>query len=455
MTAQPNASHLTDMQSSAILRGIRDAVVVTGLDGAPVYVNLAARSLYELTASDLDNGDLDNGASAYLHERMVHAPSTTTLSGTPIVDDDHPLVRSMRGEAFGNVELLVKSAGREPRLHVFTSDRIETDTSLNVLVIRDETERWRAEAHGRAAFEANPAPTVVARLEDTEILKSSLGMGTLTGLEPSRLIGRPLLDFQLIHHEEESKGVYEQLQRGEPVEGMRTLMLTAEGREITVELTARSIEIGGQTCGIFAFTDITDIERIRREHQSTKNVLQTTLAKHAHEKATHEHLTVTDALTGIPSRRGLATKLSEEFLRAHRYGNAYSVLLLDVDRFKSINDHFGLEAGDDLLRAMAKLLTDECRSVDVAGRWSGAEFMVILPEITTPGAKRVASRVRERVARETLAGISDITVSIGLASSQQGDTPDSLVQRTVQALVAAKKLGRNRVEVAPADAAGE
>ena len=110
--------------------------------------------------------------------------------------------------------------------------------------------------------------------------------------------------------------------------------------------------------------------------------------------------------------------------------------------------------GDLVLREVAHLLQEEGREPDFAGRWGGDEFMMILPQINLTEAEDVASRIRERVANEDAVGMDDLTISVGVASFEAGDTYASLFERADRALYAAKERGRNRVEVAPAEGAG-
>lgn len=158
-------------------------------------------------------------------------------------------------------------------------------------------------------------------------------------------------------------------------------------------------------------------------------------------------LAVTDPLTGLFNRRYAARHLE----RTARTGRPFAVLVLDVDRFKEINDRHGHAAGDDVLRALAKRLRAGLRDVDMLARIGGEEFLVILPETRPRGARRVAERLRRLVARTpfVLAGGAErtlVTVSVGLTDGGS-DVPslDGLIARADEALYAAKAEGRNRV----------
>ncbi len=152
-----------------------------------------------------------------------------------------------------------------------------------------------------------------------------------------------------------------------------------------------------------------------------------------------------DPLTGIPNRRAFDSFLLEAFNLSKRHGHALSLMLLDIDRFKSYNDAFGHPAGDELLRTIAALLTSIARDTDLVARVGGEEFAVVLPETDAAGALRLAERTRYEV--EQSSGFQrPVTVSIGIAalSAYMAD-PKVLVQECDLALYRAKSSGRNCV----------
>jgi two-component system, cell cycle response regulator len=155
----------------------------------------------------------------------------------------------------------------------------------------------------------------------------------------------------------------------------------------------------------------------------------------------------TDALTGLPNRRHLEEQLQR------RAGNAQlSVLLLDIDRFKQVNDTRGHAAGDEVLRVVAGRLREAVRTADVAGRWGGEEFLVVLPATATVEAAILGERVRQAIAAAPVP-LPDaplaVTASVGVASGGL-DGWEGLVRRADTGLYAAKDGGRNRVVPGPA-----
>ncbi|MFZ0450095.1 MAG: diguanylate cyclase [Desulfatiglandaceae bacterium] len=169
-------------------------------------------------------------------------------------------------------------------------------------------------------------------------------------------------------------------------------------------------------------------------------------------------LSITDPLTGCYNRGYLNEKLPQEIKRVRRYGRALSVILCDIDHFKKVNDTYGHQAGDTVLKAFADCLLDSVREgIDWVDRYGGEEFLVVLPETPFEGANLVAERLRTAVAGEeieTSEGVLQITASFGV-SEIDADTPDSLIspEALVKAaddnLYQAKEEGRNTVRGRP------
>ena len=162
-------------------------------------------------------------------------------------------------------------------------------------------------------------------------------------------------------------------------------------------------------------------------------------------------MAVTDALTGLHNRRYMAGQLQALVNRAVHGGSSVAVLLMDIDHFKSVNDSFGHDAGDEVLTEFAVRLATNVRAVDLPCRMGGEEFVVVMPGASLDDAQRVAERIRRDVAaapfrimggRESLS----ITISIGVAATTgPGDTPDLLLKRADEGVYEAKAGGRNKV----------
>jgi diguanylate cyclase (GGDEF)-like protein len=160
-----------------------------------------------------------------------------------------------------------------------------------------------------------------------------------------------------------------------------------------------------------------------------------------------EHLSVTDALTGLGNRRAFEEALEVELARARRTALPVSLVLLDLDRFKTFNDLHGHQAGDAALVAIGRVLRETLRAEDRACRYGGEEFALLLPATTQPAAADLAERVRAEVERSPLPDGKRITVSLGVASDDGGAPAQKLVATADARLYSAKRRGRNRVVV--------
>ncbi len=194
-------------------------------------------------------------------------------------------------------------------------------------------------------------------------------------------------------------------------------------------------------------------ERLHKRHEELKNAL-----------ALVEELAAHDDLTGLYNRRFVMGSLAREQQRFARHGTPFAVILLDLDRFKAVNDTYGHPAGDELLKAFVQRIINEVRDIDLVGagrdlteadtigRFGGEEFIVILPDTGLAGARLVADRIRECAASkpfQTGVGEINITVSVGVAQYRSDESIRSILERVDKALYAAKHAGRNRVAIAP------
>jgi diguanylate cyclase (GGDEF)-like protein len=158
-----------------------------------------------------------------------------------------------------------------------------------------------------------------------------------------------------------------------------------------------------------------------------------------------------DELTGLYTRRHLMEVLERERRRSERADKRFCVLMLDLDRFKNINDTHGHGAGDEALRCFSRTLAPVLRPEDILGRFGGEEFLVVSGDTALEGGQALAERIRQAVETMAVPGLPArfrMTVSIGVAQFENGETTESLLGRADLALYAAKQGGRNRVEVA-------
>ena len=161
-------------------------------------------------------------------------------------------------------------------------------------------------------------------------------------------------------------------------------------------------------------------------------------------------ISLTDGLTGVENRRSLEDRLQEQWQHSVRLHEPMAVVMCDIDKFKSVNDNYGHQAGDAVLKAIARLLKDEAREIDRVGRYGGEEFLLILPGTVPDAAVTFAERLREKVENHTFlyeGGTLRRTMSCGVAGSPHPKVQDqeALVRAADDALYVAKETGRNRV----------
>jgi diguanylate cyclase len=164
-------------------------------------------------------------------------------------------------------------------------------------------------------------------------------------------------------------------------------------------------------------------------------------------------LSLTDEFTGLPNRRAFMRNLQEEIVRAQRYCTPLALALLDLDNFKGVNDLYGHNGGDEVLRSYASQVLNVMRRHDSVARYGGEEFAVMMPNTSESGAIAAINKARQR-SQDVRCRIGDKviqlpTLSAGIAMYQAGESPTDLIERADRALYAAKSLGRNRIELAP------
>ncbi|ADL12407.1 GGDEF domain-containing protein [Acetohalobium arabaticum] len=159
-----------------------------------------------------------------------------------------------------------------------------------------------------------------------------------------------------------------------------------------------------------------------------------------------EKLSKTDELTGLANRRHFMNYLQKIFSQAQRYSQSLSLVMIDLDKFKNINDTYGHDAGDKVLSALGDLLNNETRNEDLAARIGGEEFIVILTQTDLNDARNYAERIRKKISKLNIESIPvKITASLGVATMKNNDDYESIFNRADEALYKAKNSGRDKV----------
>lgn len=176
-------------------------------------------------------------------------------------------------------------------------------------------------------------------------------------------------------------------------------------------------------------------------------IAYTSIAQDITEKKMVEEMSITDSLTQIYNRHKLDDAIKHEVNRFNRYRTNFCAILIDIDHFKMVNDNYGHQAGDDVLVKLASMMKENTRETDVCGRWGGEEFLIIAVEAELANAHAMAEKLRKNVEDEEFPPVKNITISIGVAQYQYGETIAHFINRADDALYQAKDAGRNKVVI--------
>jgi diguanylate cyclase (GGDEF)-like protein len=320
-------------------------------------------------------------------------------------------------------------------------------------------------AVGRALADAPSREAVIAALvergralfgADTLALHVSAGSG-LAGDAIREADGRPLVPASSVLSDGVGLDVYplaEWCARNERSLRLDRVSVSAAAYGIdvpgapAVSWLGVPLETGGRTEGVLSVASAR-ASAFSEQHEELLGALGRQAVTALRSVLLHEIATV-DALTGLLTSRHLRERLSEEFARARASGRPLGVVMLDIDRFKEVNDTYGHEIGNEVLRHLARLVVGKLRETDIAARYGGEEFTILLPGTPAPAAAEVAERLRvavEATPAETLVGPLTITASFGIATFPNVDAAsgDDLLAAADAALYESKRAGRNRL----------
>jgi diguanylate cyclase (GGDEF)-like protein/PAS domain S-box-containing protein len=347
------------------------------------------------------------------------------------------------GAELQGFETVIRTKSGEEKIIAWNSRRFlnEKEKVMGIIAIgRDITEQKRAvqalrERENQLAnlMDNLPGMTYRCLIDNYWTMKFvSSGCKKLTGYDSSALVDNSEISFASIIHEDDLGLVEREINRAlEQVRpfAMEYRMRRRDGKVIWVWVQGQAVDIDTER---YLEGIILDVNQ--------RKIMEQEL----------ERMATRDPLTGLYNRRELELQLRDELVRAERYGRPLSLLWLDVDHFKAINDRYGHLAGDEVLRQLSWLLTKNVRSVDYVARFGGEELIIVLPELDEVEAYEMADRLRHLVETtrmpvtpETEVGIS---VSIGVATYPlHGKKTAILFKKADDAMYSAKQQGRNRV----------
>lgn len=227
--------------------------------------------------------------------------------------------------------------------------------------------------------------------------------------------------------------VMQVISTGVPVRGLLMILQAPDGRQRICDVSAMPLfdDTGRLAEVVVTFIDVTVRESQRRDTDHLNGQLA--------------RMAITDDLTGLANRRGIVDIAEKAAASAERHGQDLSFLMLDLDRFKQVNDQYGHAAGDALLLDIAMSISHALRREDSVGRFGGEEFLAVLPASDLEAAQCVAERVRSAV--ESGGSSSDVTASIGVAVRRPGESAGHMIARADAAMYRAKNGGRNLVRI--------
>lgn len=301
------------------------------------------------------------------------------------------------------------------------------------MAIREDMERIIAEKELRFRSLVELAPDAILVHRHGRVLYVNPQAVRLAGAkQASDVIGRSFFDYIVSHDVGLITSRLQMLQQsGGTLPPLEIQVRVLDGNIIDCEVVSGSILYAGEPAIQSVVRDISDRKRMRQE------LLR---------------LATTDSLTGIFNRRKFFEEMEREWSRARRHTRPLSLIMFDVDFFKSVNDTYGHAVGDQVLKRIVEETARLLRSEDIFCRLGGEEFGILLPEVTLDGAEVLAERIRislEEMSVETVDGKAQCTVSLGVVACKfVQESMDQALKRVDDALYEAKRMGRNRVEVA-------
>jgi len=314
----------------------------------------------------------------------------------------------------------------ESRTSAVVRENADLQREVDALQLAAETIR-KSEDERRRLFAASPVPMLLVRKRDRVVRLANDRCAAALRCKLSDFTGRRV--SELFVHQSDFSDTLATLERGGEIDAMEIQLCAEDGSAFWALLSARPVQFGEEDSALVAFTDLTAQKAV--EHQLR------TLAQR-------------DPLTQAYNRHHFWHLAHNEMARVKRYRRPLSLAMLDADLFKGINDRYGHDAGDLVLRAIVNTCHETLRESDVLARYGGEEFVVLLPETPREGAEAVMARLCERVARANIV-LEDgrevrVTVSIGLSALTDDDEDvETVLKRADEALYAAKRGGRNRV----------
>ncbi|CCH50158.1 Diguanylate cyclase with PAS/PAC sensor [Pseudodesulfovibrio piezophilus C1TLV30] len=384
----------------------------------------------ETTEESIAYTTLYNGAELYrtMTQEVFRKENRVLDRAKTALDDLHTSGESVN-PAFSSLIKGYEKLLRQSHRLVTMGDRMQQNLSeLN-------RELGVSEEKYRGIFE-NVTEGIYRCGSDGRLIEVNPAMATMFGFKDSAQFLSAIPTLQALFCNEEDYARYESLLVVESVRQFEVKVCGPKGLSLWAEISASAMHEEGNGRHAHLRSGVVGV------------LADVTERKHMVEEMCR--LARTDSLTGLWNRRYFMEVAGREIARASRNKTQMSLLILDADYFKCVNDNYGHDIGDKALVVMSRLLLDSVRDVDAVGRYGGEEFVVLLPDASRKAACYVAERILKNIRRTKIEhgkGAFSMTVSIGLASLEEEETLDGLLKYADIALYAAKKNGRDRVEI--------
>ena len=408
----------SEAEVRTVFQAMHEGIIVQNAQGVITECNLAAQEIFGMTKDEI-LGRVNNDARW----------SAINEDGSVLPTIERPSVKALRtGKAQENVIMGVVREGSsivwvQANAQPLFSDDFSRVESV-VVTLSDITQFRKSKLKLEEYIAIIDANVIISSTDlDGIITEVSEAFCAISGYGKEELMGK---NHNIVRHPDMPDSLYAQmwetLQSGHIWRGeMKNRHKSGSDYWVDATISPRFDDMGVMVGYTAIRQDVTDKKRI-------------------------EELSITDRLTGLYNRLKLDEMLSLHVSMAHRHQTPFSVIMLDIDKFKSVNDTYGHQVGDTLLQEIASVLKTNIRLEDVLGRWGGEEFLILLPNMTGEGARLLAEKLRLAIETYSFSTVGSRTSSFGVASYAESDDTKTIVGRADEALYRAKEGGRNRVE---------
>jgi diguanylate cyclase (GGDEF)-like protein/PAS domain S-box-containing protein len=298
-----------------------------------------------------------------------------------------------------------------------------------IWIFRDVTKRRQAEkalldneAYLKTVMASIQAGVMIIDVEKHTIADINMAAANLIGVKREEIIGKECHQYVC----PADKGKCPITDLNQIVDRSERVLINAQGEQIPILKTVVPLTINERKYLVESFIDITERKRMEEELN---------------------RLAITDNLTKAFNRTKYEEVIKREIQRAVRHSRPLSIVMFDIDHFKEVNDTYGHDVGDYVLKTLSQIVKKNIRDIDYLIRWGGEEFLLIALDTDSRGVEVMAEKIRKVIENHNFDKVNRVTVSFGVTQFKDGDTGDSFIKRADDALYKAKEKGRNRVEV--------